>query len=105
MSLIWSWAAWTAWYVFDLHKSLHDGESRSHVRSCSVDAPEPADAGFEDIFWHEHVGGHITQLQLFAVECHLASLDGVAGSFVFGSVGGLVLTATVEHDFATLASK
>jgi hypothetical protein len=47
----------------------------------------------------------LTQFLLFEIKSSLRFLDRIARAFMIASIGNLVLSAAVEHDFAAQTSK
>jgi hypothetical protein len=89
----------------DFQETLNQPVPSSHVRTSFMDAPKVTNPFFKDIRRGHEVTRMSTEFLLFEIKRLLSLLDGIA-SFLMGiSVGNLVISAAIELDLATLASK
>lgn len=89
----------------DFQETFDQTVSSSHVRTGFMDAPKVANPFFKDIRRSHEVTRMSTEFLLFDIKRLLSILDGIACFLMGISVGYLVISAAIELDLATLASK
>jgi len=89
----------------DLQESLDQRISSPHIRTSFMDAPEVTNSLFKEVRRSHEVTRVRTEFLLLNVENLLGLLNAIACFLVGISVRYLVLSTTVNLNFAALASK